>query len=154
AEKFGVGHLARRHGELAMPAASHMSCDRDVIGLVGQDLPCRRVAFHQPPQSLRFGGAAADDPVWPQIENVAKAGDSDCASLWRERSFFESVANLVEDNVVDLVECESGDLDWRVGHNQFLKLDLEFVKVPLALLPEAIDGKSQNALFGLAQVVD
>ena len=55
---------------------------------------------------------------------------------------------------IDLVECEARGLDRRVGHDQLLELDLELVEVPLAVLPEAVDGEAQYALFSLAQVLD
>ena len=93
------------------------------------------------PQCLRFSRAAADDPVRAAVKNVANAGDSDCVCLRRERPLFDRVVDLAEDDVVDLVECEAGGLDRRVGHAQLLELDLELVKVPLAFLPEAVDGK-------------
>ena len=61
---------------------------------------------------------------------------------------------VVENDVVDLVEREAGDLDRRIGEDQLLELDLELVQVPLALLAKAIDGEAENALFDLAQVLD
>ena len=72
----------------------------------------------------------------------------------RERPLFDRVVDLGEDDVVDLVECEAGGLDRRVDHAQLLELDLELVKVPLAFLPEAVDGEAQHALFSVVQVLD
>jgi len=147
-------HGARRHGELAMSAAGYVTGDRDVVGLVGQDQPCERIAFHQPAQCPIFSSAAADDPVRAEVKNVAHARDGDCASHRRERPRFDRVIDLAEDDVVDLVECEAGGLDRRVGHDQLLELDLELLEVPLALLPEAVDGEAQYALLSVAQVLD
>jgi hypothetical protein len=56
--------------------------------------------------------------------------------------------------VVDLVKREAGDLDRRVGEDQLLELDLKLVQVPLALLAKAIDGEAENALLGLAKMLD
>src|SRR6185437_4057031 len=42
----------------------------------------------------------------------------------------------------------------RVGKDQFLELDLKLIQVPLALLPKAIGGEAQNALFCLVQMLD
>src|SRR5208283_4033013 len=77
-----------------------------------------RIAFRQPAQRLGFGRAAADDPVPPEFKYIANAGDGDRAILRRERPLFDRAVNLAEDNVVDLVECEAGGLDGRVGQGQ------------------------------------
>jgi hypothetical protein len=98
-----------------MPAAGHMAGDRDVLGLVGQDEARGRIAFRPPAQRLGFGRAAADDSVPPEFKYIANAGDGDRAILRRERPLFDRAVNLAEDNVVDLVECEAGGLDGRVG---------------------------------------
>ena len=63
----------------------------------------------------RVGRAAADDPVPPEFKYIANANDGDRAILRRERPLFDRAVNLAEDNVVDLVECEAGGLDGRVG---------------------------------------
>src|SRR5579872_3635655 len=90
----------------------------------------------------------------PEVKGVAYPGDRNCARLGRERPLFDRIVTLAENNVVDLVEREAGDLDRRVGEDQLLELDLELVQVPLTLLPKAIDGETQNALLGLAKMLD
>ena len=64
------------------------------------------------------------------------------------------MVSLPEDNVIDLVEREARDLDRRIGHDQLFELELELLKVPLALFPEAVDSEAQYALFSLGQVLD
>ena len=69
----------------------------------------------------------------PELENVANAGDGDGVGLGRERPLLDRVVGFAENDLVDLVEGEAGDLDRRVGQDQLLELDLQLVEVPLAL---------------------
>lgn len=90
----------------------------------------------------------------PEVKDVAYASDRNCAGLGRERPLFDRLVTLAENNVVDLVERKAGDLDRRVGEDQLLELDLQLVQVPLTLFAEAIDGEAENALLGLAKMLD
>ena len=49
---------------------------------------------------------------------------------------------------------EPGDLDRRVEQDQLFKFNLQRIKIPLAFLREAVDGKPQHALFVRVQVLD
>ena len=53
-----------------------------------------------------------------EVKNVAKSGDSETSDVRRKRPLFDRLVRLAEDNVVDLVECEDGGLDGRVGQGQ------------------------------------
>ena len=54
--------------------------------------------------------------------------------------------------MVDLGRREPGDLDRRVDQDQFFKLDLQRIEIPLAFFGEAIDRKPQDALFVRVQM--
>ena len=90
----------------------------------------------------------------PERKNIARAGDGDSIRLGRERTLLNGVVRFAEDDLVDLVQGEAGDLDRSVGQDQLLELNLQLVKVPLALLPKPIDGEAQDALLLLAQIFD
>ena len=137
-----------------MRAASDVAGDANVVGLVGQDEARRAIADEQAPQNFRVGRAAADDAMRAELKNVARASDGDCIRLWRERPLLEDVSRLAEDDLVDLVGREAGDLDRRVGQDQLLKLDLELFEIPLPFLSQAIDRKAQDTLLVFAEMID
>jgi hypothetical protein len=56
--------------------------------------------------------------------------------------------------MVDLGGRESGDLYRRVQQDQFLKLNLQRIEIPLPLFGEAVDGKPQDALFVWIQMLN
>jgi hypothetical protein len=124
------------------------------VRFVGQDQTSSRVAPYHLAEGLRISCAAANDPVGPEVKNIANAGNGDCAGVGRDRPLLDRFVSRVENDVIDLVEREAGDLDRRIGEDQLLELDLQLVQVPLALLAKAIDGDAENALFDLAQVLD
>ena len=72
----------------------------------------------------------------PERKNIARAGDGDSISLRRERPLLNGVVRFAEDDLVDLIESEAGDFDRSVGQDQLLELNLQFVKVPLALFAD------------------
>jgi hypothetical protein len=113
-----------------------MASDRDVVRLVGQDETSGLVARHQLAQRRRISCAAADDPVRPEVKDIAHAGDGDCAGLRRERPLFDRIVSLIENNVVDLVEREASDLDRRLGQNQLRELDFEFSRFHRPFSPD------------------
>ena len=87
------------------------------MGLVGQDETRGRIAFRSR-RNVSVSVGCRRDPVPPAFKYIANAGDGDRAILRRERPLFDRAVNLAEDNVVDLVECEAGGLDGRVGQGQ------------------------------------
>ena len=90
----------------------------------------------------------------PERKNIAWAGDRDSISLRCERPLLNGVVRFAEDDLVDLIESETGDFDRGVGQDQLFELNLQFVEVPLALLPKPIGGEAQDALVLLAQIFD
>jgi hypothetical protein len=101
----------------------------------------------EPEAVARFGYALA---VVPSGVGPAITSDGDCVSLGRERTLLNAVVRFAEDDLVDLVQGEAGDLDRSVGQDQLLELNLQLVEVPLAFLPKAIGGEAQHALVLLA----
>jgi hypothetical protein len=92
--------------------------------------------------------------VRPERKNIARAGDGDSIRLGCERPLLDGVVRFAKDDLVDLIESEAGDFDRSVGQDQLLELNLQLIKVPLALLPKAVDGEAQDALLLLAQIFD
>ena len=56
--------------------------------------------------------------------------------------------------MVDLGGREPGDLYRRVQQDQFLKLNLQRIEIPLPLFGEAVDGKPQDTLFVWIQMLN
>src|ERR1700737_1510898 len=94
-----------------MLAAGNVSSDRNVVRFVGEDKPSGQITLHEPPQRLRVGGATADEPVRPELKNVAQAGDGDSVRLRLERTLLHRVPGVAEDDLIDLVRGEAGDLN-------------------------------------------
>ena len=91
----------------------------------------------------------------PEVERRRRrAATAIAPASGASRPLLDRLVTVAENNVVDLVEREAGDLDRRVGEDQLLELDLQLVQVPFALFAEAIDGEAQNALLGLAKMLD
>src|SRR5262249_45629007 len=74
-EEIDSRHFARRHGELTMRAAGHMTRNRHVIRLVGEHEARGIVAFGESPKSSWVSRVAADDAVGPELEYVAEFCD-------------------------------------------------------------------------------
>ena len=66
-----------------------------------------------------------------KLERVAEMGDRDCAGRWRQWALLDPLA--AKDDLINLLEFESGNLDRRPGQDQLLELDLELIEVPLPL---------------------
>ena len=90
----------------------------------------------------------------PSAKTSPSASDGDGVRLGRERTQLDGVVRFAKDDLVDLVQGEAGDLDRRVGQDQLLELNLQFVEVPLALFAETVDGEAKEALLLLGQMVD
>ena len=100
-------------------------------GAVGQDKPRKLAPLHQLLEGFRVGRAAADNAMGAKLERVAGMSDRDCARRWRQWALLDPLA--VKDDLINLLEFESGNLNRRAGQNQFLELDLELIEVPLPL---------------------
>jgi hypothetical protein len=77
----------------------------------------------------------------------------DRVGLGRKRSLFGPFF-IAEDDLIDLIEREAGDLDRRVSEDQFLEFDFKFAKIPLAFFAQPIKGKAQRPLFHIRQVIN
>jgi hypothetical protein len=73
--------------------------------------------------------------------------------LGSKRSLFGTFF-ITEDDLIDLIEREAGDLDRRVSEDQFLEFDFKLAKIPLAFFAQPIKGKAQRPLFHIRQVID
>ena len=130
-----------------MIAAGDIAQRSYVIRLVGQDETSGGVAFQQSSKYRRIGRVAANDAMRTELENIADPGDRSCG-VGLERPLLEPLCGVAENDMVDLGRREPGDLYWRIQQNQFFKLDLQRVEIPLALFRESIDGKAKYAVFG------
>jgi hypothetical protein len=81
-----------------------------------------------------------------ELENVPEASDCDGASLGHERTLLHRVPGVTEDDLVDLIGGEAGDLDRCIVEDQLFELDLERVEIPLALFAETIGGDPPSRL--------
>ena len=137
-----------------MRAARHVAGDRNVVGLVGQDKTGGLISLHQRTPSPWISRVAADDSMWAKLKDVAAARNRWNAGFGRERPELSSVNFIVKDNMIDFVESKSRYFYWRLCDYEFLKLDLQTSKVPLAFFRKAIEGKTQQPLLGCRQMVN
>lgn len=80
---------------------------------------------------------------------------SDCSyGVGLEQPRFQSLRGVAKNDVIRFGRREPGDLDRRVEQDQLFKFNLQRIKIPLAFLREAVDGKPQHALFVRVQVLD
>ena len=86
-----------------------------------------------------------------KLENVADSGDSSCG-VGLERPLLQPLGGVAKNEVIDFGRREPGDLDRRVQQDQFFKLDLQRVEIPVSIFRQAIDGKPHDAL--LARCID
>jgi hypothetical protein len=84
---------------------------------------------------------------------MAKTRDRDKFGLGRKRSLFGPFF-ITEDDLIDLIERDAGDLDRRVSEDQFLEFDFKLAKIPLAFFAQPIKGKAQRPLFHIRQLID
>ena len=87
AVKASARHLAGTHGELAMADAAEaadMAIDRDVVGRVGEH-EIGALALQQPIEARQIAGIAAEQPVAPELPDVARPGHGRSGSVTCER---------------------------------------------------------------------
>ena len=88
-----------------MRAARDVAGDRDVVGLVGQDQARSSGPPSEPQQRLGLWSVAADDPMGPELEDVAESATATALGFGRERPLLRSPRRPgIEDDLVDLVE--------------------------------------------------
>jgi hypothetical protein len=120
-----------------MSGPGHVTCDRDIEGLVGEYHP-RDIRPDQPFDEGGISGVPADQAMRAEQELIT------CLCGCREISQRSEIANIIpifaDDDLVDLVGTEAGNLDWRVGNDQLREFCLQFANVPEALFYQGIDG--------------
>ena len=120
-----------------MHASGDIASDRDVVRLVGQNEPGRRIAVHQFGDNRWIGGVSTNNAMLTEAKYMAETRDRDSVGLGRKRSLFGPFL-IAEDDLIDLIEREAGDLDRRVSEDQFLEFDFKFAKIPLAFSPSRL----------------
>jgi hypothetical protein len=130
-----------------------MTGDLYVIGLVGQDETGGGITFQQSSKNRRIGRVATHDAMRAELENIADPGDRSCG-VGLKRPLLQPFSGVAENDMVDLGLRETSDLYRRVEQDQFFRLYLQRVEVPLALFRETIDREPKHALFFWAQVSD
>jgi hypothetical protein len=102
--------------------------------------------FHQSSKNPRIGRTAANEAMRAELEYVADHSDrSRGAGL--ERATLQLLGSIAENDVIDFGRRKPSDLNRRVQQDQFFKLNLQRVQIPLPFLPQAIDGKTQQTLL-------
>jgi len=129
-----------------MTSAGDISGDLHVIGLVGQDEAAGGVAFQQLRKHRGIGCVAADDAMRTKLEDIADPGDRGCG-VGLERSLLQPLGSGAKNDMVDFGRREPSDLYRRVQQDQFFKLNLQRVEIPLPFFSQAIDRKTEYALF-------
>src|SRR5262249_32557974 len=138
AGEFGLGHLARCHGEfpvLDRAAAADMTLYRHVVGRVRED-HLRLLALHKRRNSIWIESVAADQPVGSQRPDVAPPAQS--RSFLRD-TIILGIARLLWDQpldeVVNLGDREAGEADVKVdiARDQGLKLAGQDFVIPAGI---------------------
>ncbi len=83
-------------------------------------------------QDRRIGGVAAHNAMLTEAKHIAETRDGDRLGLGSKRVLFDPFGPIAKDDLIDLLKREAGDLDRRVGDDQFLELDFELGEIPLA----------------------
>ena len=125
-----------------MGSAGDIPGDLRVIGLVGQNEAAGGVAFQQSRKNRGIGRVTADNAMRTELENIADPGDRSCG-VWLERPLLQPLSGVTENDVIDFGRREPSDLYRRVEQDQFLKLDLQRLEIPLPLFRQAIDRQSR-----------
>src|ERR1700729_4550837 len=113
-----------------MSATRHIASDLHVVGLVGQDKTRRDLAFQQSSKNRGIGRVAANDAMRTELKHIANPGDRS-GWIWLERPLLQPLGGVTENDMVDLGRGEPGHLYWRVQQDQFFKLNLQRIQIPL-----------------------
>src|SRR6185437_16909947 len=66
---------------------------------------------------------------------------------------FEAILVCAGDELIDLVGTKPGNLDRRVSDNEFAELGFQFANIPNAFFSQSVDGKTEQALLHIVQVI-
>ena len=61
---------------------------------------------------------------------------------------------IAENDLINLFQGKAGELDRRLGEDQFLEFDTELGEIPLTFFAQPINRKAQRPLFRLRQVIN
>ena len=149
-EEFVVGHLARRHGEFAVAATSHMPANRDVVRLVGEDEAGRGVALRRAGANRRLRGAAADQPVRRQAEIHRRCGRQPSRSALGANGPCSTTAVSTSPRMMWSISSRvKPETSIGASAGSIVEFDLQLVEVPLAVLGEPVDGEASGARAAL-----
>jgi hypothetical protein len=85
-----------------MHASGDIASNRDVIGLVGQNEPGRRIAVHQFGDNRWIGGVSANNAMLAEAKYIATTGDGDRAAVGSKRSPFDPFRFITKKDLIDL----------------------------------------------------
>src|ERR1700730_5812390 len=83
--KLCIAHFARSHQKFSMHASGDIASDRDVVRLVGQNEPGRRIAVHQFGDNRWIGGVSTNNAMLTEAKYMAETRDRDSVGLGRKR---------------------------------------------------------------------
>ena len=152
-------HLARGHGELAVPdgaGAADMTVDLHIVRRVGEHAAGPFVA-HQRRIGRRLPGVAADQPMAPELPDIAALGDSRAGFGLRNviRRICPGAVTVIEQEV-ELRRFESGDLqiEIEVEFGQRLELDRQDLAIPAGQLGQPVVGDHIGPALGLREMAE
>ena len=152
-------HLARGHGELAVldPArAADVAVDLHVVGRIGEDHP-RLLAVHQPTDDVGVERVAADQPVRPELPDIARPA---ARRPGLGQPVVLGIAGLLRrqplDQAVDLRDREAGhaDVEAEIVGEERLQLFGEQVLVPAGVQRQLVVGEHVGPLLGRGHGLD
>ena len=78
-----------------------------------------------------------------ELEDIANPGDR-IGWTWLERPLLQPLGGVTENDMIDFGRGEPGDLYWRVQQDQFFKLNLQRIEIPLSFFGEAVDASRRT----------
>jgi hypothetical protein len=90
----------------------------------------------------------------PQREDVAATRRRCRAKLGLKRTRLLHCRVAIEYYLIDLSSIESCNFNRRLFEDQFLKLELQSLEIPLSLFAQPIDSNSEQSSLNFIQVID
>ena len=147
-----LAHLARGHGELAVPAPGvGVAVDPDVVGRIEEGGVDPGIGTDHRLQEGRVAAVAAADPVLAEDPDVAGPG----AGFRRHRRdhLVLGIGRTLEDHV-DLAGGEAGQrqVEVDVEHRQLAELELQEVEVPAGAERDLVVGDPERPPLRLREM--
>src|SRR4051812_41943032 len=130
-----------------------MAANCYVERLIRKDHPSH-VCLHHAANDLRIARVTADESMRSKVEQVTHSRYRGTFGWRFEGPFLRRFVIVADDEMIDFVKPKPGQLDRSIFDNQLVELGLELLKVPGALLSQAVHGQSQEALFGRVQMIN